>query len=181
MQDTTIEITDKEFCSLGLDLEMIRCKIVLHAGRSLSISTVRFIDCTFEIKKPLKNFQSWCWAFLQNCTFKGKLIGNDFGHWPECYWEHGGLDGGDFRDAILDGVRFLDCDMSKVQLPAWPHFTIRKPKAHQRELLNANPPGKLGPILFQFEWNPDITVAITYYASRIAKACSVTEEELARS
>jgi hypothetical protein len=92
-----------------------------------------FINCEVYAKRKLVNFQEWNKVALRKCRITGWFTGNDFGHWesgpvsagrPEKY---GVVEDCDFTGATLDAVRFLNCDMSRIKLPGWPHFTILHP------------------------------------------------------
>jgi hypothetical protein len=121
---------DRLIGHIGPDVRFERCDAKLHAtGRDFIFkSPCEFVDCTIRAMKLLRNFQDWTSVRLIGCTLFGRFIGNDFGHWS--LEGHGGygIDGRvedcDFSQTLLDGVRFLNVDMSRVKLPGWPHFIV---------------------------------------------------------
>jgi hypothetical protein len=80
-----LELTDKnEFYFLGPNLTLRDCTLVTKvSGRQLCLDRIGFINCSFEVKQQLTNFQDWIRVSLKGCRFKGRFSGNDFGHWPE--------------------------------------------------------------------------------------------------
>jgi hypothetical protein len=179
------EITQERFewgsgviCFLGPNLTLRNCTLVLGmSARDLIIPQARFIDCTFIIKKQLKNFR-WDTAHLQGCHFKGRFSGNDFGEWPS-EPRKGSLVDCDFSGAHLNTTRFLSCDASTLRFPSWPCFTILEPARRWRELQALHWPGKYGPVIGNsFAKNPPSTVAMTYSAPELAKFCETTPEAI---
>jgi hypothetical protein len=58
-----------------------KCTLVLRvSARNPVILHAHFIGRNFEVKKEQKNFW-WEQANLEDCRFKGRLTGNDFGEW----------------------------------------------------------------------------------------------------
>ncbi|HYV36086.1 MAG TPA: hypothetical protein VE988_10310 [Gemmataceae bacterium] len=171
---------DKELMNtLGPDLVLKNCKVILPPKKALSMNNVTFIDCVIKPQQKLVNFQGWYRCCLVNCVFQGRFVGNDFGHFPEKYGSHGKVHGGDFSAAILDGCRFVGCDMSLVKLPAWPCFTIHLPRERIKALDNVKLPGTMAAwVKAVANYGPPQTVAIVEYAPTLAKECKVTEVEL---
>ena len=86
------ELIDKgSIYFLGSNVTFRNCTLVLKvSGRNLIFDQgTNFIDCTFEVKQELVNHQDWVFASLKSCRFKGRLLGCDFGHWPD-YSERSG-------------------------------------------------------------------------------------------
>jgi hypothetical protein len=163
---------------LGPDLTLKNCTLVLRvSARNLVIPQAHFIDCTFEVKKELKNFW-WEHAILEGCRFTGHLSGNDFGARPDSQWP-GYIRDCDFSAAKLDGCRFLGCDTNTLRFPSWPCFTLLNPIQRARELSAAPWPGDIGPVVMNnFEVRPPTTVAVTYSATALAKRYSTTPEAI---
>ncbi|WP_224244859.1 pentapeptide repeat-containing protein [Hyalangium gracile] len=165
-------------CFLGPMLTLRGCTLVLGmSARNLIIPQARFIDCTFIIKKPLKDFR-WDTAHLRGCRFKGRFSGNDFGSWPDRPTE-GSIEGCDFSEAHLNWTRFLGCDTQTLRFPSWPCFTILEPAARWRELQALPWPGEHGSIFGKrFAKDPPSTVAVTHAAPELAAFCGTTEEAI---
>lgn len=163
---------------LGPNLTLRHCTLVLKiAARNLIIPQARFIDCTFEVKRELKNFR-WESAHLKGCRFTGRFWGNDFGEWPFSPGE-GSIEDCDFSMARLHGCRFLGCDTHTIRFPSWPCFTILEPYRRHRELNARSWPGDLGRIEIKlFAEDPPSTAAITFFAPELAKRRGTTPEAI---
>ncbi len=183
IEDRRLELTDKNslyYLSTGLVLR--NCTVILKVpARNLVIDQASFLDCTFEVKQELKNFQEWIGASLKGCRFKGRLCGNSFGHWPGYAkgYEHGAIEDCDFTEARLDDCRFMGCDPDTLRLPGWPHFTVVDVARRAPELLRVPWPGRLGGgtvrVLTQ---QPPETAALTMFAPLVAKADESTEDDI---
>ncbi|WNG43640.1 pentapeptide repeat-containing protein [Archangium minus] len=180
-----LELTDKDAnYILGPNLTLKNCTLVLKvSARRLSLKQARFIDCTFEVKQELKNYQSWVAASLKGCRFKGRLRGCDFGHWPEYsslpWYQHGSIEDCDFTEARLDGCRIMGSDPATLRFPKWPCFTILDPIGRSRELNSVQWPGRFGRVIIEeLHTQPTPTRALTYHAPSVASRQETTEEEL---
>lgn len=173
-----LEFGSKVILFLGPELMLSDCTLKLGmAARDLIIPQARFVDCEFIFKKPLRNFR-WDTAHLQGCRFKGHLVGNDFGEWPDALGR-GSIKDCDFSEARLDGCRFLGCDVNALRFPPWPCFTIFNPHARHRELMNLPWPGDIGRIDVKlFAEDPATTVAVTFSAPELAKQSGTTPEAI---
>jgi hypothetical protein len=185
IQDERLEVTDKgTMFFLGPNLTLKNCTVVLKvAARDLFITGVRFIDCTFEVKQELKNYQQWICASLNGCRFKGRLTGCDFGYWPEYgsdpEYQLGSIENCDFTEARLDACRFHGCDPATLRFPKWPCFTILNPIGRAAELRGVQWPGRFGRVIVEdLHTHPPSTVALTFFAPAEAKRLDTTEEEL---
>lgn len=121
---------------LGPELEFIDFELGFNLlSDELVMNQVRFEGCRLSFQRPLFDFR-WASTNLSNCKFFGNLVRNDFGtrirriEWGKCIEC-------DFSDAILDGCSFFNVDMNRIQLPAWPCFTVRSPMDHLPELLSS--------------------------------------------
>jgi hypothetical protein len=163
---------------LGPNLTLRGCTLVLGmAGRNLVIPQARFIDCTFIVKRELKNFR-WDTAHLQGCRFKGRFTGNDFGEWPSSPGQ-GSMTDCDFSEAHVHWSRFLSCDVRTLRFPKWPCFTLLDPVPRWREIAALPWPRDKGPIIGEvLEASPPSTVACTLSASNLAKECGTTPEAI---
>lgn len=174
-------LTDKEHNYLGPGLLLKGCRVVLRtSAKALTMTNVKFLDCQFEAKKKLVNFNMWCATDLQGCSFAGCFEGNDFGCWPEQY-PNGSIKDCDFSGAVLDGCRFIDCDIESIKLPAWPCFTILHPHQRQAELESIAWPGKLEHWFGGILWSPAKTAAVVGYAPELVKKFGSNEDELRRT
>jgi hypothetical protein len=178
LEDAELVLTDQEHNYLGPDLVLKGCRVILRTtAKALTMTGVRFRDCQVEAKKKLVNFRMWCATDLQDCSFAGRFESNDFGHW-EGQHSNGSIKDCDFSASILDGCRFIDCDIDSIKLPAWPCFTILYPHRHQAELASTPWPGKLEHWFGGLAWSPEATVAVVGYAPALVKKCGSTEDEL---
>jgi hypothetical protein len=163
---------------LGHDLTLRNCTLVLKVpAKALAISRTHLIDCVIEVKQELKKF-TWDHAHLKGCRFKGRLNNCDFGQWPDLPAGTSSIQDCDFTEAVLDGCRFIGCDISKIQLPSWPCFTILEPFKRRSELLEFNWPGEVRLQVQSFRMYPETTAAVTLLATTIAKKLGTTEEAL---
>jgi hypothetical protein len=164
---------------LGPNLTLRNCTLVMRVStRNLVIPQARFIGCTFDVKKELKNFRWDNALLLEGCRFTGRLSGNDFGRWPDSL-SPGHVQDCDFSAAHLDGCRFLACDTGTLRFPSWPCFTILEPFRRCRELSAVSWPGDIGPIVVEgFSEDPPSTVAVTYAAEDLARRRGTSPEEI---
>jgi len=185
LENERLELTDKNslyYLSTGLTLR--NCTLVLKVPASrLVIKQAQFIDCTFEVKQELKNYQSWVSARLKGCRFKGRFSGNDFGHWPEYgnypWFQDGAIEDCDFSEAHLDACRFHGCDPRALRFPLWPYFTFVAPLLHAAALRGGKWPEWFNDVIVQeLHTHPSSTVALTYHAPSVARRLRTTAEEL---
>lgn len=167
---------------MGPELVLRRCRLTLrNSAKCLHIAkNVRIVDCHIEVKKKLINFQSWLAAAITGCTFTGHFVGHSFGHWPDygVYCDNGWIENCDFSAAVLDGCRFMDCNIGSIKLPKWPCFTILHPCSQRSEIESIQWPGELRVWATVIAQSIDITTAIVNHAPGLAKQFSCTEEEL---
>jgi len=185
IENERLELTDtKANYILGPNLTLRNCTLVLKvSARLLSLKQPRFIDCTFEVKQELKNYQSWMAASLKGCRFRGRLTGCDFGYWPEYmslpWYQHGSIEDCDFTEARLDGCRFMGCDPTTLRFPKWPCFTILDPLGRAAELRDAQWPDLFGRVVIdKLPKQPPRTMALTEHAPTVARQLETTPEEL---
>ena len=183
LSNERLDLTDKgSLYFLGDNLTLRECSLVLKVpARNLFTRGVRFIDCTFEVKQELKNYQQWVTTSLAGCRFKGRLSGCDFGHWPGYSdgWEYGSIEDCDFTAATLDGCRFMGCEPTTLKFPRWPCFTILEPLRVASVLRNVEWPGSFGEVtVADLHTQPVSTRALTLYAPAMARRHETTPEEL---
>lgn len=178
IEDAELVLTDKEHTYLGPDLGLHRCRIVLRTHASaLTIADVQLLNCQVEAKKKLSNFQMWCGAAIKDCIFRGRFEGNDFGCWPEQH-PNGSIESCDFGESILDGCRFMGCNIESIKLPKWPCFTVTNPCNLQNAIESVKWPGKLRFWAIDLPSQPNGTAGLAEYAPTLAKQFDCTEEEL---
>ena len=179
VENERIEVNSGDIAFLGPNLTLRKCTLVLRiAARNLILVKPRLIDCTIEVKKELKNLR-WCKATLKGCRFTGAMTGSDFGPWPyDESPERGSIEDCDFTGARLDACRFIDCDISTLKLPSWPHFTLLDPMRRKSELLAVKWPGTAHITVEALMMSPPQTMAATYSATVLAKHADTTEEAI---
>ncbi len=185
IENERLELTDTQAnYILGPNLTLKNCTLVLKvSARRLSLKQPRFIDCTFEVKQELKNYQSWVAASLRGCRFKGRLTGCDFGHWPEYsslpWYQSGSIEDCDFTEARMDGCRIMGADPATIRFPKWPCFTILDPIGRASELRGVKWPGRFGFVVIdELHTQPPHTTALTEHAITLAKQLDTNPEEL---
>jgi len=183
MEGRRLELGDHNFrFYLGPNLVMRRCTLVLRVpSRLLHLVGVRFIDCTIEVKRQLKEV---CWyaAHLKGCRVTGRFFSCDFGHFPDyaplpCY-KMGGIEDCDFTAAHLHACRFVGCDASTLKFPRWPYFTLLEPYQRHREFASIMWPREIRAWFTGFEMMHANTVAATFSATALAKEAGVSEDRL---
>ena len=182
IENERLELIDKgSLYFLGSNLTLKNCTLILKtSARNLLFEDVEFIDCSIEVKQELKNHSQWVFTSLKGCRFKGKMLGCEFGHWPDYApgWEHGALESCDFSEVRLHGCRFHGCDPLTLRLPSWPCFTFLDPRRRYRDWLAHPWPGNLGfTIVEALSKEPLSSVAVTWSAALLAKeeGCSVED------
>ena len=182
LEDERLELSDKNLrYYLGPNLVMRRCTLVLRMPSDLfHLNGPRFIDCTFEIKRQLKDVVWWT-AHLKGCRFTGRLFDCDFGRFPTPrlpYEDVGGIEECDFSAAHLHLCRFVGCDASTLKFPSWPYFTLLEPYRRHREFASMLWPRAIRYWFNGFDEYPENTAAMTYSATALAKEAGVNEDRL---
>ncbi len=182
MEGERLELGDKNLrYYLGPNLVMQRCTLVLRVPSDLLHPVgVRFIDCTIEVKKQLKEVM-WYEAELKGCRFTGRLFSCDFGHKPSAvipYRDIGGIADCDFTAAHLHLCRFVGCDASTLKFPRWPYFTLLEPYRRHREFASMLWPRGIRAWFTCFDQFHEKTVAATFSATALAKEAGVTEDRI---
>lgn len=176
--DTELILDDKDHNYLGPDLVLDRCRLVFRASaNAVTITHLQLLRCDIEVQKKLCNFQMWCAAAIRGCTFRGHYVGNDFGHWPEQHPE-GVIENCNLSDAILDGCRFMGCELDSIAFPKWPCFTIPHPHSKLTDVESFQWPGDLRIWATVVADCPTPTVASVNYAPTLAKQFRCSEEEI---
>jgi hypothetical protein len=174
---------------LGHNATFERCRLHFNSRADcVTLARSRFVDCDIYADRPMKK-ALWTACDVIGCRFHGRFQDNDFGHWPG-FWLSGmtgSIADCDFTDAELHFIRFFGCDITSLQLPGWPCFTLVDPRqAFEPIGRMAGPPEWLayfdaihGEMARQED--PCLT-AMTYHAPTLAKWLSrkvrVTEADL---
>ena len=182
LEGERLELSDKNLrYYLGPNLVMRGCTLVLRMPSDLfHLNGPRFIDCTLEFKRQLKNV-GWYSAHLKGCRVTGRLFSCDFGHFPNStlpYEDMGGIEDCDFTAAHLHACRFVGCDPSTLRLPGWPYFTLLEPYRRHREFASMLWPREIRAWFTAFDEYPENTVAMTYSATALAKEAGVSEDRI---
>ncbi len=175
-----LELTKGPLYWLGPNLTLRDCTVIISAARrSLTLMSGQFINCTIQVKGEIKTL-AWAPMKLVGCRFKGRFGGNDFGFREDLDERRtlGGIEVCDFSEALLNGCRFFNCDMSTMRLPLWPCFSIMDPREHAVDLVRREWPGQVGVLIEGLAKNPEGTVAETWHAPTVAKKSDTTVEEL---
>jgi hypothetical protein len=177
IENQEIVIRNDQVNFWGPELTLDHCRIVIHSStKNLVITRTKFLNCRIEVRRELINFR-WLDTWLQGCSFKGRLRGNDFGHWSPPYQTMGGIEGCDFTEATLDGCRFIGCQIKTISLPSWPCFTILDPRQTQTRFESIKSPVDLSFLSRPYIHPPENAVAYTYYAPSFLKEWKIEETE----
>lgn len=177
-----LRLGNDEVGYLGPALTLQGCTVTFAiAGKNLVLNDVRFLDCTLEVKRKLVHVPFYG-ALLRDCRVTGTLVGCSFGHWPDYSpqgTERGGVERCDFGAATLDACQFVDCDMSEIVLPAWPHFALRDPERRREALARIDWPGqtRIAMVDALTDLPPKVS-ALVFHASTLAKQFHATEADL---
>lgn len=170
--EENIKLLDQEVNVLGPELYVEDCNIYSDCDNgALIIAGMKMVGGKFFQDSPLTNFHFENAHFL-NVKFSGTFIGCDFGDWDDS--ERSSVSHCDYSDAILDGCRFLNCDMESIKLPKWPCFTLINPSVARSAVLSRQWPSKVGMILDIYTDNDPECVGICGDAQRLAKKNSLS-------
>ncbi len=163
--------------SLGPNLVLKKCKLTLQCSRqSLIVAGLEMVDSEFDARKKLMNF-SFERALFTGVSFRGSYSGCDFGAWEKTGLAE--VSDCNFRDAKLDGCRFINCDVRKITFPSWPHFTILEPHKRVQAIAHLDwPSDLLGKIIKSSVDQDPRCAAITRDATQVTKANGGSPNEL---
>ncbi|HLL03156.1 MAG TPA: hypothetical protein VK539_21420 [Myxococcaceae bacterium] len=182
MEGQRLELGDHNFrFYLGPNLVLRRCTLVLRVPSDLlHLVGVRFIDCTFEVKRQLKEVR-WYKAHLKGCRLTGRFFSCDFGHFPNSkvlYEDMGGIEDCDLSATHLHLCRFIGCDASTLKFPRWPYFTILEPYRRSREFASILWPREIRTWFSIFDGFVETTAAVSFSATVLAKKAGVSEDRI---
>jgi len=170
-----IKLSNTVINSLGPELHLEKC-IVESAceQRALFISGLKMIGGKFAQISPLTNFQ-FEHVYFSKVKFSGNFIGCDFGDWENPQFPL--VEECDFTEAMLDGCRFLNCDVQNISFPKWPCFTLLNPGAARSVALSRQWPSKVGVVLDIYTDNDPECVAVSGNAQRLAEKNALTLDD----
>lgn len=183
LTETTIEnrsfvFTEKEAVFLGPKLHLIRCTLMMKTtARALTMTETTMTGCTIDAQKPLKNCQMWCNLVLKECKFRGRFVGNDFGHWPE-QSPNGAIENCDFSDSILEGCRIMGSLPDTLVFPRWPCFVVLHPFRFRDAIQSVDWPTELQVWASVLVDTPETTTASIDHAPSICKEFKCDERVL---
>ena len=165
---------DSEFRDSQIDI------VVPRAG--LILVRTRFVGCTIRFKRPMNEFR-FDGARFENCRLTGRFSSCDFGRRDDekdfpAYFPEAGIVDTDLSQARLDGCRFINCDLSTVELPRWPCFTIRDPEAMYEHISALPWPAQTRFIVGEPGEDPPNTAGASWDARDVCKQFGGTVEEL---
>lgn len=167
-----IKLSNETTNLLGPELYLEKCSIESDCDQhALFISGIKMVGGKFPQIRPLTNFH-FERAYFSNVKFCGNFIGCDFGGWEDP--ERPLVEECDFTTAILDGCRFLNCDVHNINFPKWPCFTLLNPAAARSVVLSRPWPSKIGLVLDIYTDNDPGCVAICGSARRLAEKNALT-------
>jgi len=173
---TEIKLSGSEVNFLGPELVLENCSIHSECDcNTLCIAGLKMNGGDFIQHSPLNDFH-FNRAHLVNVKFIGNFIGCDFGDWETS--DRSSVNGCDFSDAVLDGCRFLNCDMDEIQLPKWPNFAILNPIDARPVLLSRKWPSDIGVTLDVYTDNDPECVAICGNAEVLSKEDKISLDDL---
>jgi hypothetical protein len=132
-----------DFVSHGTTL--VDCTVEIRgSSRGIVFHGATLEQCVVHAKKEMTNYR-WHDVKLTRCKFRGRYLGCDFGSRPDIYPDHpiGSAVDCDFSSAKLHLCRFFNCEMSRIQLPAWPCITILEPEKNCADWLAIKMPQEL--------------------------------------
>jgi len=176
ISEQDIKLTSEEANFLGPELVLENCTINSNCDRdTLTIAGLTMIGGDFIQHARLSDFH-FSRAHLINVKFTGNFIGCDYGDWEKL--DRSSVSGCDFSEAILDGCRFLNCDMHGIQLPKWPNFAILNPINARSVVLSRKWPSEIGITLDVYTDNDPECVAICGNAEILAKEDKISLDDL---
>lgn len=171
-----LALTGTQVHVLGPGLVLSECEIESDGDyNSIVIAGLKMNGGRFIQESTLANFH-FEYAHFLNVKFSGRFEGCDFGNWEGV--EQGSVVGCEFTDAILDGCRFLNCDVRGMKFPKWPGFAMINPAAASDYVATNHWPGKFGALMSIYVDNDIECVALCGDGERIATKYGLTLNEL---
>jgi hypothetical protein len=176
VEDSEIVLTNDKINFFGPDAILKNCTIKSKCStQSLNTLGMHMYGGSFIQESILSNmhFEE---AIFVDVLFKGTFEGCDFGDWDEP--ERSSVSHCDFSVCILDGVRFLNTDISNLKLPLWPTFIIENPYQVRMPTASESWPKELK-ITINVALDEDKECsAIVFNGARVAKNNNLTLDEL---
>lgn len=151
-------------------------KLAQKGWASVLLSTVE--DCNVVAAKRQRDFRFFRARFI-GCSFFGTYSGIDFGRRGEVEVEgdFGSVENCDFTNAVLDGCRFFNVEVSTLRLPRWPHVVVEKPHLLADLVAAIDWPGHLGEYMEICTNKPSSLSATVIHIPSLAQFVRCTEEE----
>lgn len=176
VNNSVIQLKEDLVTVLGPNLELNNCVIESFAdGKGIVLAGVVMQGGVFDQRVKLSDFH-FRRATFDSVKFKGEYSGCDFGDWDDTVNPH--ISRCDFSAAVMDGCRFLNCDMAGIVTPKWPCFRWMHPATARDLVMSKSWPKGVGLILdISTDIDPEC-VAIVLDASVIAKDSNLPLEQL---
>jgi hypothetical protein len=168
-----IILAGEDIPSLGPNLVLENCEVVSNETE-LIFAGFKMIGGQFVQQVPLEDHR-FKFGHFSGVKFSGIFSGCDFGDWESN--ERSSIENCDFSGAMLDGCRFLNCEVETLVLPKWPCFTLVNPSGTRKFVQSKEWPAKIASYLdFCTDEDPEC-VAVCDDAARVAKKNSLSLSE----
>ncbi len=149
----SVALSNKEYFGI-YECTLTNCRLELAQSKGAAVIS----RCTIQDSKVIairrQRDSDFYGARFNGCTFLGIYSGIDFGRleregagdYAE-FEKFGSAENCDFSQAILDGCRFFNVDISTLILPRWPHIVIPEPQRLANQIATMDWPGHLGKYL----------------------------------
>lgn len=176
INDSVIQLKEDLVTVLGPNLELNNCVVESFADeKGIVLADVVMHGGVFDQRVKLSDFHFRRVRF-DAVKFKGEYSGCDFGDWDDVATPR--ISGCDFSATVMDGCRFLNCDMGSIVTPKWPCFRLMQPAGARDFVMSKSWPKGVGLILdISTDIDPEC-VAIVLDASVMAKDSNVPLEQL---
>jgi hypothetical protein len=163
---------------LGPDLVLKECNVVVDcSATAFLVNRVSFESCSIRVTKRLRDYE-WYGARFEACSFTGYLRGSRFGTDPhEQFDGYGSLLNCTFRSAILHLSDFMSVNVTGIELPQWPCFTVLNP-ATRSDLADSEWPARIGILMEVIAELPARATAATGYAPDVIREFGGDEQVL---
>ncbi len=178
--DEEIFVNLSQAACFGPNARFIGCKISISSKSSqVSFSESLFQDCVLHFTRRLskENFED---AQFVKCRFLGTLADCDFG-------ARNGNDSNDIKNRVLDCdfteadlrlCRFFNTDITRIQFPLWPNFTILDYKEAAEDFRSSHFSNAVAYSKMLLNVRQHGEVALCCHASDESKEIGCTVEEL---
>lgn len=153
-------------------------KLAQSKGAAI-ISLGTFRNCHVVAVKRQRDFDFFSARFI-SCKFEGTYSGISFGSEDrgEPLYDFGTVEHCDFTQAVLDGCRFVNVDVSTLKFPGLPHVVILNPYTRAGEVAALDWPGHLGKYMEICTNKPESVKASVLHIPSLARLVQCTEDEI---